>query len=91
MLLEASDGGFGSDAATKNHAMLEEWILNEVDDAGGNVSASEDGDLNRGQTVVWEVDDGKCEPMADWQTTFHVSSSSLRREVVFSTSVGFEK
>ena len=87
MLLEASDGGFGSDAATKNHAMLEEWILNEVDDAGGNVTdSSEDEDLNRGQTVVWEVDDGKCEPMADWQTTFHVSSSSLRRE-----AVGFEK
>ena len=70
--------------------MLEKWILDVVDDAGGNATDSEDGELNRGQTVVWEDDDGKCEPMADWQMTFHVSSSSLRREVV-STSVGFEK
>ena len=81
VLLGASGGGFGSDAATTKSTKLEEWI---PDDAGGNVTDSEDGDLNRGQTVVWEDDGGRCEPMADWQTTFHVSSS-LRKRVVFLT------
>ena len=80
-LSESSGGGYGSASTASGttnaadvSAKLEEWIL---DDAGGlNATSEGSGEVNRGQTVVWEDGGGNCEPMADWQTTFHVSIPS---------------
>ena len=69
-LLVVSNGGLGSDAATTNRTKLERWILDEAD--GGNATSSDGGEVNRGQTAVCLDDENSCDPMTDWQMTFHV-------------------
>jgi len=57
---------------------LEDWPVHEGSGEGDLDHESEDQEAlaMRSSTAVWENDD-QCVPMADWQTTLHVSSFSL--------------